>query len=99
MIDWYFVFTNSLWILGLSIVLAALSYHHWLARELGRRLCDQFREPAWVMPFAGGMVLVSLGLALAEGARWWERVLWAILGVSFAWRGWHDGFLKAGRSR
>jgi hypothetical protein len=92
MIDWYFVFSNSLWIFGLSVVLAAFSYHHWLAGERGRRLRQQFREPGWILPFAAGMFLTSVGLGMLESARWWERIIWLALAVSFAWLGWWDGW-------
>jgi len=37
MSDWWFVAVSALWILGLSIVLAAFSYHDWLRRGTGRR--------------------------------------------------------------
>jgi sulfite exporter TauE/SafE len=93
-IDWYFVFTNSLWILGLSVVLAAFSYHHWLAGETGRRLREQFREPGWVMPFSAGMCLVGLGLGLSQSARWWERIAWLMLAGTFVWDGMARGYLK-----
>ena len=88
MIDWYFVFTSSLWILGFSIVLAAFSYHHWEAGEKGRRLREQLRLPGWRLWFAVGMSLVCVGFGLAESSRWWERVLWLLLAVSFGWDGW-----------
>ena len=84
MIDWYLVATSSLWILGLSIVLAAFSYHHWLAGEKGRRLREQFREPSWKIPFSSGMMLTCLGFGLGENTRWWERAVWFALLVSFA---------------
>ena len=43
MIDWWMVGTNSLWIVGLSILFAALSYHDWLAKETGQRRRELFR--------------------------------------------------------
>ena len=99
MIDWYLVFTSSLWIFGLSIVLAAFSYHHWLAGETRRRLREQFREPSWIMSFSAGMVLVGLGFGLAESAQWWERTIWLALAASFAWDGAVNGYVKLRRGR
>ena len=96
MIDWYLVLTSALWILGLAIVLAAFSYHDWLARETGRRRRELFRERSWVIPFSAGMLLTCLGFGLSEGMRWWERVLWLALAASFAWQGIVDGWLKWG---
>jgi hypothetical protein len=97
MIDWYSVFTNSLWILGLSIILAAFSWQRWEAGERGRRLAEQFREPAWEIALASGLVLVSLGLLLAESTPWWERAAWALLGGAFGWHLWFL-LLRGGRA-
>ncbi len=94
MIDWYLVLTSSLWILGLSVVLAAFSYHHWLAGETHRRLREQFREPSWIMSFSAGMALVGVGLGLSEGARWWERLVWFVLATFFVWDGVVRGYLR-----
>lgn len=89
MIDWYLVATSALWILGASILLAAFSYHHWLAGELGGRLRDQWHERSWRLAAAAGMLLFSLGLGLSEGSRWWERVAWFALTAWFAVQGFH----------
>ena len=87
MIDWYLVFTSSLWIFGLSIVLAAFSYHHWLAGETHRRLREQLKQASWLAPLCAGMTLVGLGFGLSERARWWERIIWFVLAAWFAWDG------------
>ena len=84
MIDWYLVATSALWILGASILLAAFSYHQWLAGERGRRLRDQWHERSWRLASAAGMLLFCLGFGLSEGSRWWERVVWLALAASFA---------------
>lgn len=99
MIDWYFVFTNSLWILGLSVVLAAFSYHHWLAGETGHRLREQFRQPGWILPFSAGMCLVGLGLGLSQSARWWERIAWLMIAGVFLWDGIAKGYLRRPSNR
>lgn len=83
MIDWAYVATSSLWILGLSIILAAFSYHDWLARETGQRLRDLFERPSWRLPFSTGMVLFCLGLGLGRRFAWWERTLWGALAFFF----------------
>lgn len=85
MIDWYFVFTSSLWILGLSIILAAFSWLDWRSNEtrVSRRVL--FKRPMWRVPANGGMVLVCLGLGLGRDVPWWERAVWGVLFVSFAW--------------
>lgn len=100
MIDWYFVFTHSLWILGLSIALAAFSYHDWLRKELNRPLRQQVREPSFRFPLNVGFLLVAVAFMLLESSRWWERALWFLLGCSFGWSTWTAGrAMKAPKDR
>jgi hypothetical protein len=87
MIDWYLVATSALWILGASILLAAFSYHQWLAGERGGRLRDQWQERSWRLASAAGMLLVCAGLGLSEGSRWWERIAWFAIAAVFAFQG------------
>ncbi len=87
MIDWGYVVTNSLWILGLSMILAAFSYHDWLARESKQSRRDLLQRPSWRLPFSTGMLLFCLGLGLGREATWWEQSLWGVLAISFAWQG------------
>jgi hypothetical protein len=75
---------NGLWIGGLAVVLAALSYHHWLAGESSRRLKDVLALRAWTVCFSGGMILVCAGLGYVISDRWWQGVLWIALAVLFA---------------
>ena len=56
----------SLWILGLSILLAAFSYHDWLAKETGQRRRELFRRRSWRLPFAAGIVLTCAGWGIAD---------------------------------
>ncbi len=86
MIDWPDLAFNSLWILGLAIILAAVSYHDWLAYRTGMRFRELLASPTWRGPFFGGTLLVCLGLALT-GRVWWEKLLWAGLALAFAWEG------------
>ena len=86
MIDWWLVSSSALWILGLSVLLAAFSYHHWLVQETGSRLRDQFKTRACALPFWLGMTLVFVGIAASRHADWWERLLWGTLAINFAWQ-------------
>ena len=86
LIDWWLVASSALWIMGLSVLLAAFSYHDWLAHETGRRLRDQFKTRTWRIPFSLGMALFCTGLAATRGAAWWERLLWGALALSFGWQ-------------
>ena len=84
MIDWVNVALNALWILGLSMILAAFSYHHWLASETSRRLRDVLAQPSWKLPFTAGMVLTCVGFGYGLAERWWERTIWTALAVTCA---------------
>ena len=80
MIDWYSLLVNSFWILGLAIILAAGSYHHWLAGEHKRSLRAQFSRPSFQLPAWAGFCLVCLGLA-GTSSRIWETIIWMIFGL------------------
>ncbi len=93
MIDWIGVATNSVWVLGLAIDLAVLSYADWkthLARRRLRDILDQatIRFPLWI-----GLTLFCLGVTLS-GGRWWERLLWGLLTLMALIEAW-----RAGRAR
>jgi hypothetical protein len=76
MIDWLSLFWNSLWVLGSAVILAVLSYHHWLAHEQGVRWRAQLETAAFQRPFWAGFSLIALGLA-GTSPTWWETTLWA----------------------
>jgi hypothetical protein len=79
-IDWYHVIVNSFWSLGLAIILAALSYHHWQAGEYGRSLRQQLETPSFQTPAWIGFCLVCIGLAGSSG-RLWETIVWIVFGL------------------
>ncbi len=83
---------NALWVLGLAVILAALGYSDWLAREKGMGLRQALTRRGFVIAASLGMALVALGLAGA--ARGAERLLWLILMLvcsAQAWRAWRIG--------
>lgn len=86
LIDWAGVARNALWILGLSVVLAAWSYASWQAgaRQIGIRRA--LEGAAFQVPFSLGLLLFSVGLAWGA-TRTWERIAWLALTVAFAWQG------------
>lgn len=85
MIDWVFVLRNALWLLGLSIVLATLSYASWRAAGEGIGLRQALARPAYTAAIAVGLLLCCLGLAWGA-LRLWERGLWLALALAFAWQ-------------
>lgn len=80
MIDWWGVFYNALWILGLALMLAVFSMATFRASQAGRRLGDELAAPALQVPLLAGLLLFCLGLLLA-GRSWWERLLWGALAL------------------
>ncbi len=77
MIPWWSVFFNALWILGLAVLLAAFSYHYWLAQLEDRRLIQQLQSPAFRQAFWLGLALVGAGLAGTNDGIW-ELILWIL---------------------
>ena len=95
MIDWWVVFSNGLWIIGLSIVLAAFSYHDWLATAARRPRREAFATRAWRLSWTGGMTLVSVGWLLSQTTHVWQQVVLGVLAVWFAWA-WFTAVRDAG---
>ena len=85
MIDWVNVVLNAIWILGLSIILAAFSYHHWLAAKTSRPLRQVLSQPSWTVPFSSGMVLACVGFGYGVEDRSWERAVWTALALVFVY--------------
>ena len=59
MIDWPSLARHALWILGLSIVLAAWSYVSWLAAQRKVRTWRATGWPAFEVPAAAGLMYFS----------------------------------------
>ncbi len=85
LIDWPGVIRNALWIVGLSVALAAFSYISWWGAAQGLRLRQSLELPLFQIPFSAGMSLFCASLAWGA-TRWWERGLWIVLGLSFVWQ-------------
>ena len=101
MIAWASIFFNSLWIFGLSLILAAFSYQHWLAGLQGRKVRDQLRQGSFPMWGWTGLALVTAGLAGTSESTW-ETVLWlafTLLNGFFALQNWREKRLKGAPPR
>ncbi len=83
MIDWYSVGFGALWILGLGLVLAALSFASYLASQRKRRFRQALEMPACRIMIGLGLVFFCLGQTGSVSAAW-ERILWAVLALIFA---------------
>lgn len=82
MIDWYGLFANSLWILGLSIALATFSYASWQASVLNERTINLLKTPGSLTSFSIAGTLFCAGLATTSDAVI-ETVIWTILAFLF----------------
>ncbi|MBN1978299.1 MAG: hypothetical protein JW918_12960 [Anaerolineae bacterium] len=90
MIDVWGVIANSLWILGLAVLLAVLSWAHWTASTEGNRLRDELKRPRTQQALGLGLLLFCAGLA-ATGHTWWERILWGLLAAAWIFQAWLAG--------
>jgi len=95
LIDWSGVARNALWILGLSIALAAWSHLRWWAAERKYKMRVAWEWPRFQVPFSAGLTLFCISLAWSA-TRWWERGLWILLGLAFVWQ-WVAGWRFAAR--
>ena len=76
-INWPSIIVNSFWIIGLAILLAAFSYHFWLADIEKRHLKEQLARPAFQKFYWLGLTFVGIGLA-GTSQKTWEIAIWII---------------------
>lgn len=70
MINWLSVVGSSFWVAGLALMLAGLSYYHWMARQLDRPLRQVMSEPRFQAVLMSGLLLVGVGLVITAGNPW-----------------------------
>ena len=80
MINWQSVIFNSLWILGLAVLLAAFSYHYWVASVSKRPLREQLRQPNFLRLLWVALLLVCLGL-VGTSQQTWEMIVWGVMAL------------------
>ena len=98
MIDIWGVIANSLWVLGLSVLLAALSWAHWVASTEKCLFRKVLKRPATQLALDLGLFLFCSGLA-ATARTWWERVLWGLLAIAWVVQAYLAGRGKADASK
>ena len=64
-IPWGKIFSNSIWILGVSIILASSSYHEFLAHLQKTKRIEVFRRISFKKQFLLGLILVTSGVSLS----------------------------------
>jgi hypothetical protein len=83
--DWRAITGNSLWILGLSVLMAACSYSNWRAAALHRSRREVFTAPLFRAFSSLGLVLILVGWGIARADRWWEMAICITMALRFAW--------------
>jgi hypothetical protein len=84
-LDWAYLGAHFLWIFGLSLILAAISYHTWLDEETRRSFSAQFREPSWQLAVTVGLSLMALSITvMPRNERWFIRLMALIIALMFA---------------
>lgn len=65
-IPWGKVFSNFIWILGASMILAVFSYHEFLAHLKKAKRTEVFKRNSFKKPFILGLVLIALGISASS---------------------------------
>ncbi len=88
MIDFWNLFTHSLWIVGAAIVVASWSWLDWRSAARGTGIRGTLARALWSPGMALGLALACLGAGLGV-APGWQRVAWLLLaGVLALYSGW-----------
>jgi hypothetical protein len=82
MIDWWNVFTHALWIMGLAVALAVLSYSDWTTSCRGEGFLATLKHTVQEPVLLLGLAVTCLGAGLGVDV-WWRRVLWFLLAAGF----------------
>jgi hypothetical protein len=90
MIDIWGVMANGLWVLGLALLLATLSWAHWAASMERTRFRTILGRPGVQRTTNLALALFCLGLA-TTARKWWERAVWGLLTVAWVVQAWTAG--------
>ncbi|MCU0522163.1 MAG: hypothetical protein MUF84_15905 [Anaerolineae bacterium] len=80
MLDVWGLVSNSLWVLGLAVLLAIWSWARFAAYQAGVRPRAILSQTRYVVALDAGLLLFVAGMAATE-TRWWARVIWFVLGA------------------
>jgi hypothetical protein len=90
MVHWQEIAVNSLWVFGLAMLLAVLSYENWFRSQTVDHPSQASRSGNVERFFYPALGLISLSLLLLATV-WWEQLIWLIFmgwSVVSAWRLW-----------
>lgn len=69
-IPWGKVLSNFVWILGAAVILAAFSYHEFLARIQKAKRIEVFKRDSFKKPFLLGTILIAVGISASSHQLW-----------------------------
>jgi len=93
LVDWAYLGAHFLWIFGLSLILAALSYHTWLSQEMRRPISAQVRERSWRLAVNVGLSLMVVSITvMPRNERWFVRLIALMISLAFASQGLREFF-------
>jgi len=84
-IPWGKVFSNFVWILGASIILAVFSYHEFLAYVQKAKRIEVFKRNSFKKPFLFGLILVTAGVCASIHQPWLAAILGVISCLLIIW--------------
>ena len=90
----WLVLANGLWILGLAMILAALSWASWVAHEQQHTFIRVLSQAGSQRALCGGLALFCAGLAATRHGLW-VRVMWGLLAVMWLGLGVWAGRVRA----
>ena len=76
-IPWGRVFSNFVWIIGASIILAVFSYHAFLTHIQKAKRIDVIKRDSFKKPFLLGTILIAAGISASAHQLW----MMAIFGI------------------
>lgn len=80
MINIWEVVANSLWILGLAILLAVWSYARYTAHASGLRIKVKLNTLKYALVLNVGLLLFLCGMVFTE-ERWFIKIVWILLTI------------------
>lgn len=90
LIDWRLVAFSALWISGLSVLLATISFADYTAHTEHVRLREALARRGYQTAIYAGLTLFAVGLSGTNTA-WWQTALWVLVALGAAylsWRAW-----------
>jgi uncharacterized membrane protein YjjP (DUF1212 family) len=74
-IPWGAVFSNFLWIVGAAVILAAISYHDYLASQKKEKFINLLKRNSFKKPLFLGLFLVTAGITLSVHFLWLSFIM------------------------